>query len=199
MDRKERDDFASGIYQYAQVERALAATLGADAATQKGALRGRLKRLGSLGLPSSAPGKGTRRSYSLEEINQLLIALLMEDAGLDPVVVAAAVKTTWRHLARNIRLATEKAATTNPMMLHLQLQTFTGPWNDKARDPRAALPWIGLNPRIDERAKAKYRDHGFRDESDNVLMMLDRNEPGWFAVRNYTAEALKLQAALSRE
>jgi hypothetical protein len=58
--------------------------LGADEATQKGALRGRLKRLSTLGLPASTPGKGSRRSYSWEETNQLLVALLMEDAGLDP-------------------------------------------------------------------------------------------------------------------
>jgi len=80
-----------------------------------------------------------------------------------------------------------------------QLQTFTGPWNDQARDPRAALPWIGMYPRIDERAKARHRKHGFKDESDTVVMMFDRNEPGWFAVRNYTVEALKLQAALIQE
>jgi hypothetical protein len=196
MDRKERDSFGIGIYRYAQLERGLAVTLGADEAIQKGALRGRLKKLSTLGLPSSAgPGKGSRRLYSWEEANQLLLALLMEDAGLDPVVVAAAIKTVWKQLARKIKLATSASAT-NPMWLHLRLQSFTGPWNDKARDPRAALPWIGLSQRIDERAKARHREHGYKDESDNMLMMLDRDEPGWFAVRNYTAEAVKLQDAL---
>ena len=198
MDRKERDSFAIGAYRYAQIERGLAVTLGADEATQKGPLRGRLKKLSVLGLPSSGPGKGSRRLYSWEEANQLLLALLMEDAGLDPVVVAAAIKTYWANLASNVRTATTTSAS-NPMMLHLRLRTFTGPWNDKARDPRAALPWIGVSPRIDERARARYRERGFKDESDNVLMMLDRDEPGWFAVRNYTAEALKLRAELTRE
>jgi hypothetical protein len=56
-----------------------------------------------------------------------------------------------------------------------------------------------MYPRIDERAKARHRKHGFKDESDTVVMMFDRNEPGWFAVRNYTVEALKLQAALIQE
>src|SRR5215472_5995277 len=136
MDRKERDSFAIGVYRYAQIERGLAVTLGADEAIQKGPLRGRLKKLSTLGLPSSGPGKGSRRLYSWEEANLLLLALLMEDAGLDPVVVAAGIKKVWINLAANVRLATgEKAAASNPMMLHLRLQTFTGPWNDKARNP----------------------------------------------------------------
>src|SRR5262245_55386556 len=99
MDRKEPDSFATGVYRYAQIERGLALTLGADKATQKGPLRGRLKKLSVLGLPADGPGKGSRRLYSREEANQLLLALLMEDCGLDPVVVAAAVKTTWAGLA----------------------------------------------------------------------------------------------------
>lgn len=81
-------------------------------------------------------------------------------------------------------------------MLHLRLQTFTGPWND---NPRVAVSSIGLYQRIDERAKAKHRKHGFKDGSDNVVMALERNEPGWFAVRNYTAEAPKLQVALTEK
>jgi len=199
MDRKERDSFATGVYRYAQIERGLAVTLGADAALQKGPLRGRLKKLSTLGLPSAGPGKGSRRLYSWEEANQLLLALLMEDAGLDPGVVAPAIKTVWARLAANVRLATSVKAASNPMMLHLRLRTFTGPWNDETRDPRAAALWIGIYPRIDERAKARYLKHGFKDESDTVVEMFDRNEPGWFAVRNYTVEALKLHAELTRE
>ena len=70
-------------------QQALGETFGADREAQQGALRGRLKRLSTLGLPASGPGKGARRRYSWEQANQLLIALLMEDAGLDPVVVCA--------------------------------------------------------------------------------------------------------------
>jgi hypothetical protein len=77
MDRKERVDFVTGVYRYAQIERGLALTLGADERTQKGPLRGRLKKLSTLGLPASGPGKGARRLYSWEEANQLLLVLLM--------------------------------------------------------------------------------------------------------------------------
>jgi hypothetical protein len=186
------------------------------------------KKLGTLGLPDSAPGKGARRLYSWEQANQLLLALLMEDAGLDPVVVATAIKTVWTHLVRNVKRATAEEAAANPIMLHLRLETFTAPW-----EARTAVPWISMYPRLDEAAKAwRIQHHVFRNESDNAAMMLDRDElnwlalrncalrleaelakretdsvlmaldrddPGWFAVRNYTAEALKLQAALTEK
>src|SRR5215831_21076350 len=117
MDRKEQDSFAIGAYRYAQIERGLAVTLGADEATQKGPPRGRLKKLSTLGLPPDGPGKGSRRLYSWEEANQRLMALLMEDAGLDPVVVAAAVKSTWAGLVRMVSHATSEKVASNPLML----------------------------------------------------------------------------------
>src|SRR5262245_60467 len=115
---KERQSFATGAYVYGQIERALGAALYADAATTVGALRGRLKRLSTLGLPGSGPGKGSRRLYSLEEAHQLLVALLMEDAGLDPVVVAPAVKKAWVHNLADAENATgTEAKTGNPIVL----------------------------------------------------------------------------------
>jgi hypothetical protein len=44
-----------------------------------------------------------------------------------------------------------------------------------------------------------YAERGFRDESDNVLMRLDREEPGWVAFRNLTTAALTLQTALQKD
>jgi hypothetical protein len=195
MGPTKRYDFGTGRYAYGEIERALGVTLGADSATQQGALRGRLKRLATLGLPPSGPGKGARRLYSWEEANQLLMALLMEDAGLDPVAVVPAIKNTWSRLANKVRLATsDKALDGNPMWLKLQLQTITGPWSTK--DPLSAVPWIAVVPRYDERSRALSAKHRFRDESDNIVSLLNDERPGWFAFRNLTAEVSKLQAAL---
>lgn len=182
MDRTKRYDFGTPRYAYGDLERALGETLGADREAQQGALRGRLKRLSTLGLPPAGPGKGSRRRYSWEEANQLLTALLMEDAGLDPIVVVRALKAVWPKLASKVAAATgKKALASNPMWLNAQIETVAGPWRTK--DPLSAVPQVVVIPRYD-------------GKSDNLLSLLNNDKPGWFAVRNLTAAANKLHTAL---
>ena len=183
-------------YRYAEVEPALGAMLGADTATQQGALRGRLKRLSTLGIPGSGPGKGSRRLYSWEEVVQLAVALLMEDAGLDPVVVAKAITTSWHWLATKAVRAVE-ASPNNPLLLTLRLSHLSGPW--RTGDPVSAVPRIGIVPFIDERARKWAAQHKREIEVYTVLDMLRRqNEPGFLAIRNLTDELIRLRAALPR-
>jgi hypothetical protein len=197
MDRKPRYGFQTPTFRYAAVERALGVMMGtSDTDTRQGALRGRLKRLLVLGLPPGGPGTGSRRLYSWEEVTQLGIALLLEDADVEPVAVVRALQNTWRHLANKVRLAAD-CPTDNPMMITIRLTAVSGPW--RTGDPLSAMPWITIERRIDERAKARYRKHGFKDESDNVLMQIDRDKPGWVATRNLTADLRRLQAALHEE
>jgi hypothetical protein len=190
---KKRYGSGTLAYAYGQIERALGVTLSADWATQRGALRGRLKRLSTLGLPATSPGKGARRLYSLEEACQLLMALLMEDAGLDPVTIVKAIKTVWPHLAKKI-IQAASAPLTNPIMLTLQLETVGGPWRTK--DPKAGVPRIGVNHRIDEKSRAMHAKHRLKGNPDNIVSLLEENRPGWFAVRNLTDEMRKFQEAL---
>jgi hypothetical protein len=205
---KEQRSFAAGAYAYAQIERALGAALYANTATQRGALRGRLKRLLTLGLPENGPGKGSRRRYSLEEAHQLLVALLMEDAGLDPVVVARAVKKVWgSNLARDAAAATsEDATTTNPIILIMMLQTVTGPW--RTGNQHEAVPVVYLKPRSNRKAFERYRSAQYRKkgitEADAARMADEvtsgfgnaHEDEGWFVARNYTVKAVKLEDAL---
>src|SRR5262245_55172679 len=102
--------FSTPLYRYGPLEVALGAALGVGTAVAQGAMRGRLKRFGTLGLPGGNPGKGTRRLYSQEQAMQLLIALLMADAGLDPVVIVPAIMNTWARMRRNVERATSKEA-----------------------------------------------------------------------------------------
>jgi hypothetical protein len=197
MERKGRYGFQTPHYRYGRVERALAAMMGTtDTATREGQLRGRLKRLLVLGLPPGGRGKGSRYLYSWEEVCQLAIALLLEDANVDPVAVVPALQHTWRHLAGKVRLAADCPAD-NPMMITIRLTAVSGPW--RTGDPVSAMPWITVARRIDERARAMYRKHGFKDESDNVVMLIDRNRPGWVATTKLTAALSTLQAALHEE
>lgn len=152
-----------------------------------------------LGLPPDGPGKGARRLYSWEESCQLLVALLMEDAGLDPVVVVRAIKRVWPGLGNKIVAATsDRALAGEPVLLTLQMQTVAGPF--RTGDPVSAVPLIGVISHIDKRAKAMYAKHRFRDTSDNVAKMfgsmLEHNEHGWFCVRNLTAAMSTMQTAL---
>src|SRR5262249_28263307 len=140
-------------------ERALGVALHAeDKPTQQGALRGRLKRLATLGLPAAGPGKGSRRQYSREEAHQLLVALMMEDAGLDPVVVARAVRKLWAPNMRRHAEAAASAAKDNPVLIELRLQTVTGPW--RTGNPHAALPWVRLLRRFHEREIEQHKKRG---------------------------------------
>ena len=200
-------NFVTGAFAYARVEQALGAALYADAEIQRGALRGRLKRLLTLGLPENGPGKGSRRLYSLEEAHQLLVALLMEDAGLDPTVVAPAVKKAWpNNLAERAENATRAEAKTNPIVLLMMLQTITGPW--RTGDAHTAVPLVYLKPRLNKEAFERYRSKKYRElgisevaavrMADEVTSGFDnaREDEGWFVARNYTQKAEKLEAVL---
>jgi hypothetical protein len=180
-----------------------------------GSLRGRLKRLSTLGVPGGGEGKGSRREYGWEEATLLAVALLLEDAGLDPVVVAPALKNTWPELARKAMAAVE-ASDANPAMLIIRLETIAGPW--RSGDELAGLPRILIAKRIDERSRDRrikmYREHFAklgRDapedlierlatlEADNILMTLDRNDRGWLPVRNLSDRLKVLKAALEQK
>jgi hypothetical protein len=188
MDRTKRYEFETPRYSYGELEQALGAVFNADQDAQRGALRGRLKRLSTLGLLTGGPGKGSRRRYSWEEANQLLIALMMGDAGLDPVVIVQAIKAIWPKVAHRVAAATSaKARAGNPMLLVLQLQSMSGPF--RTGNPLSAVPWIGVMPLVDERARAKQKEHGFRDTSNNILTMFEQTTPNWLAVRDLTAAA----------
>ena len=87
--------------------------------------------------------------------------------------------------------AADKAPASNPTMLTVRLREVSGPWG--AKEPL----WIGVMPRTDERSRTLSKKHGFRDESDNVVRTMDwEDQLDWFCVRNLTAAASKMQAAL---
>ena len=87
-------EFVAPRYPYARVERALLAVF--DLATERqGPLRARLKHLNTLGLPGLQVGKGQRIAYSLEQVAQWLVALLIEETGVDPTVAVRLVQGAW--------------------------------------------------------------------------------------------------------
>jgi hypothetical protein len=212
-------DFTARRYGYGLLERALGAALDADEEVQRGALRSRIKRLARLGLPAPLPEEWEgSRAYSLEEVHQILIAILMEDAGLDPTVVARAVKKAWvRNLADAKNATSTEARTKNPIILFIMLQAVRGPW--RTGNPHDAVPLVYLKPRSDRRSFGRYvefyrryfQKQGLDAEdakrmaelmaewkADQVTDGFDhaQKDEGWFAACDYTAIAIKLEDVL---
>ena len=180
----EHRGFYTGHYGYGLIERALGAALNVDESVQRGALRSRLKRFAQLGLPESLKGQEGRRLYSQEECHQMLVALLLGNLGLDPIVVARAVKKVWKqNLRRGAIEAAQEAGKQidDPMVLHATLRVVSGPWRTK--DPNTALTITALQRR-------SKRGAGFGFES------LDTVE--WTAALNYTDAVTDLHRVLNR-
>jgi len=94
----------AGGYSYKTVEKALMAVFAA----RQGALRGRLKRIQTLGLPGGGPGKGQRASYSYEQVCDWLLTLEFEGFGFPPVTAVQMVNQWNSRLSKLIPQARKK-------------------------------------------------------------------------------------------
>src|SRR3974377_1126262 len=82
-------------YDYAGVERALAAVFGVDSAGQRGWLRGRIQNFRRLGLTPEGPGKGKTIAYSVEDVDRWLIGLELMHFHFDPSLIVEFLNRTW--------------------------------------------------------------------------------------------------------
>jgi hypothetical protein len=214
--------FETGHYGYGLIERALGAALGVDEGVQRGALRSRLKRLAQLGLPKSLEGREGRRLYSQEECHQMLVALLLGNIGLDPTVVARAVKKAWNPSAvvvravkkawkQNLKQGAIEAAQEadaaekkigNPIVLYAILRVVSEPW--RTGDPNTALTLVALRRRYNEDTwklakKRKMTDAEAARNADLLMTTFETLRPvEWSAMLNYTEAATDLHRALNR-
>jgi DNA-binding transcriptional MerR regulator len=184
-------EFGTGHYGYGLLERALGAALGVGEQVQRGALRARLKRMAQLGLPPPMKDQKGRRLYSQEELHTMLVALLLGNLGLDPMVVARAVKKAWKQNLRQgaIEAAREadavpKKQIDNPMVLHATLRVVSAVWD--TGNPNTALTITGLQRR-------------FKRDSDLVVNNFESLVGAeWSAVLDYTEAAIDMHRALNR-
>jgi hypothetical protein len=140
----ERQPFIGVADGQFDAEGALAAVFGVDAKTQRGPLRARLKHIQRLGLPGTAAGKGARISYSLEQASQWLIALLLSEVGIDPVVIVKTIQKNWRSsLARRVQEAVDaEVLSGKPILLSIRPRSMSGAWIGKKSPHFRTLPWI---------------------------------------------------------
>jgi hypothetical protein len=122
------------MFKYKQVE-ALLVGLYHVPPEAMGALRGRLKNLKRLGIPSgSHTGKGTRVDYTVEQVWQWAFCLELMECGLDPATIVRIVKAHWpeirdefKYVARVVRRPTKDNARFMVLMpLNLMSSTWGG-------------------------------------------------------------------------
>jgi len=184
MDRTDLYKFEQPLFAYGDVERALAHIFRLDARRQSGVLRSRLKHFQRLGLPGLAPGKGKKQLYSRELASMWLIALVLSEAGLAPVVVTAAIKAQWKDLAPWVRKAAEyRAQTESPVFLTARPRMMSGSWEGP----------VGLELGMFERyssATPRRTDYAL----DKVNEAQDWG--GWLCMINFTPLAMQLSVLL---
>jgi hypothetical protein len=83
------------MYTYTLVEKALASELEIDPRGLP-AFAARLRHLRNLGIPRAKPGSGKRISYAADDVEQMLIALLLESLGCSPRMAATTVEQYGR-------------------------------------------------------------------------------------------------------
>jgi hypothetical protein len=180
-------------YSYSQAETALAAVFGVDA-EHRGPLKGRLKHLNGLGLPGSKVGRGVRITYSKEQVAQWLVALLIEEAGIDPTVAvnliqASWAKFIWNGMQRALDREDAENKKGNHVFLTIQPRLMTGLWI-KEKHPLNTAPTLAIFRHYGKTSKGRIlnRMETFLDWSTQ-----DRT---WRCLRDLTADCEVLMASL---
>jgi hypothetical protein len=192
MTSTEPNRFALPRYPYARVEHALAAVFGIDAES-RGPLKGRLKHLNSLGLPGVRARKGSRIAYSGEHIAQWLVALLLEEAGIDPAVATTLIQAAWdKWIWRDVQQALDKDDEENKKGNHVFLtikpHLMTGLW---AKEKHS----LDTSPSL---ACFRHRTpHGSNNLEMFVNWAVEKRE--WRCMRDLTADCEVLMTSLDGE
>jgi hypothetical protein len=180
MVAKDRESFVIGRYLYGDAERALAVALDLGP-NELPALRARLKRFASMGLPESAPGT--------EDVGLLLILLLLHSLGLSPAAAIATIKRPEirKALALWLQRAADAEATRKdkPNFVYLAVRA-----EDPDKTPPDASPviWIGCFRRWSKTVRG--------GNPETVIDFLDRDPELWLGIRNLTLPVARLQGAL---
>jgi hypothetical protein len=183
-------------FPFGVIEPALARTLGYGPDRVK-ALHARLRYLQRFLGPSAK--KGTRIDYSEEDVVKLLIALQVQEHGVDPRLAAKLVRDRWERIAVYVRWVDEppeshpQRSEGNPVFLTLRLRIGSSP-HDKDK-----ISKVGGFQRWDYKRKDA---QGLRIERENVALFLDpmnigeEAELGGLILHNLTALITRLRSYL---
>ena len=127
---------------YQVLERALALMLGADDSAQRGALRARLdalKRAKAVGLN---PGRGQRIVYDHEARTWLLLALELQEFGIEPAVIGALFERDREILHKHVVKAANAKDEKEDLLLTVQPAFVSAGWRGKMNKNELPLPTI---------------------------------------------------------
>jgi hypothetical protein len=206
-------------YSYAEVESALGALFGVPTSAQ-GSFRARVRHLQRIGLVDDAPGKGRRITYTRFQTTEWMLALMLAEFGVDPVVIVNSIKAERKQLREWIGEATDaEALGGNQVFLTARPALMSDPWASKQRPgilrfekfrqrPIRKPPTVGstapLSPESPrpERGVDVLEAHGFATGPPDIgtpelkeVRILDRADP-LLVVINLTEPVRKLGAAL---
>jgi hypothetical protein len=188
-------------YPQARIEAAFAQVFSVPPERIK-VLRGRIKHLMVIGLPSTKPGKGARISYDEGVILRWLLALIFEDCSVTPVGAVKAVERLWEFFDRWVEPAVDAESERNPVYITLRPLFAKLAW-----DEHAPPAWVHFTRRWDTRAlppemlahiKEKWGPDGERYFRDNLRSFHDsvEAEGSWGCVRNLTRDLKLLRNCL---
>jgi hypothetical protein len=197
MTEKFQQSSEAAFFPFAVVEPALAKTLNYRPNRIK-ALRARLRYLQRFLGPASR--KGARIRYSEEDIWRLLVALRLQESGVDPLLAAGLVCNNWTEkLAGLARLAADRRSEGNPVFLALLLRVASG------ADDEERVSWIGGFRRFDYSLKDA-RGLSIRRENVDLFLNLmelgedgEGDERGALCLHNLTALIRRLRRHLGYE
>lgn len=196
MTRKSQQSSEAASFPFAVVEPALAKTLNYRPDRIK-ALRARLRYLQRFLGPTSR--KGARIRYSEEDVWRLLVALRLQESGVDPLLAAGLVRDNWKEkLVSLARLAADRQSEGNSVFLALLLRVASG------ADDAERVSWIGGFRRFDYSKDAR----GLPIRRENVDLFLNLmelgedgqgDERGALCLHNLTALIKRLRRHLGYE
>jgi hypothetical protein len=141
---------SEGPYTYGQIERALLVMASGEVGGE-GAIRGRLKRLLVLGIPTQpGPGTGERRAYTRDDVEQLLIAFELQQLSVRPEHAALLIQKHWRHM-RAAFLMVRRVGPDNHVYLYTQPKVVTDSVSPDRDEDFCGIPLIGFFTRYDFR------------------------------------------------
>jgi hypothetical protein len=203
MSGKHLHGFVAGSFAQGAIEAAFAQVFNVPLERIK-VLRGRIKHLMVVGLPSTKPGKGARVLYGQDVILRWLIALIFEDCSVTPVGAVKAVERVWEFFPvdRWVERALDAESATNPVYITLRPQFAKLAW-----DEHAPPAWVNFIRRWDTRElpaemlahiKEKWGPEGERYFRDNLRSFHDsvEAEGSWACVRNLTRDLKVLRDCL---
>ena len=170
----------AGAFRFGQMEAALAAVFGVAAARMP-AFHGRLQFLQVRGLPLGVrAGRGVKIDYGCDQAMQFLIAMVLEQHGVDPMTCDWLIERWWKEIGRWMEKATDAEALAkenpNPVLMTVQLTLIS---EMLGSEPADQVSRIGFLRRLDRTMKFDFqkgrwsRTEGITIPRENIEMVLD--------------------------